>query len=157
PALTGGPAVRLTALPIAWLYPRETHVIVRPLFAATLFAAALATNALAQMQEGGSRENDPMRSLKQPHQGGSTNIKVLSHIPRGPWSHVMDMEIEQELARPYAYVARADWDNNPERPRQTGGPVQYERTTSKGVDIIDLKDPSKARVIYAWRIPDGEL
>jgi hypothetical protein len=117
----------------------------------------------AQVQVGDPRMNDPMRSLKEPHLGGSSNVKVLSHIPLGPWSHVMDLEVEQDLSRPYAYVARADWNNDPTtpegnpRPRQTGGPIQYVKTTSKGVDIIDIKDPAKAKVIYSWRIPQGEI
>src|SRR5688572_3817540 len=122
-----------------------------------LVSLLVAVSAEGQIQAGDPRMNDPHRSLKQPHFGGSSNITVLSHIPLGPWSHVMDMEIEQELSRPYAYVARADWNNDPSRPRQTGGPIQYLPHTSKGVDIIDLKDPSKARVLYSWRIPQGEI
>ena len=101
--------------------------------------------------------NDVSRSLKQPHFGGSSNIKVLSHVPLGPWSHVMDIEMEQELSRPYVYVARSDWNNDPERPRQTGGPIQYRKETSKGVDIISIKDPTRAKVLYTWRIPNGEI
>ncbi len=113
--------------------------------------------ALAQIQVGDPRMNDVMRSLKEPHFGGSSNIKLLSHVPLGAWSHVMDIEMEQELSRPYVYVARADWNNDPERPRQTGGPIQYLPETSKGVDIISIKDPTKAKVIYSWRIPSGEI
>jgi len=119
----------------------------------SLVAAPLA----AQIQVGDSHMNDVSRSLKEPHFGGSSNIHILSHVPLGAWSHVMDIEMEQELSRPYVYVARADWDNNPDKPRQTGGPIQYLPETSKGVDIISIKDPSHARVIYSWRIPSGEI
>src|SRR5687767_11628403 len=105
---------------------------------AALASALATTTGLAQIQAGDPRMNDPARSLKQPHFGGSSNIHVLSHIPLGGWSHVMDMEIEQELSRPYAYVARADWNNDDTlangqpRQRQTGGPMRYIKETSKG-------------------------
>jgi len=88
--------------------------------------------------------NDPSRSLKQPHVGGSRNLRVLRHIPLGGWSKVLGLELEHELSRPYVYVARADW----------GGDVSM---TSKGVDIISIKDPEKAHIIYSWRIPNGEI
>ena len=38
---------------------------------------------------------------------GSDNIEVLGHAPLGPMLSVADIELEQELDRPYAYVARA--------------------------------------------------
>ncbi len=88
--------------------------------------------------------NDPMRSLKQPHVSGSRNIKILSHVPLGGWSQVIGVEVEQELSRPYVYVSRDDWAGDVSR-------------TSKGMDIIDIRDPLHARVIYSWRIPQGEL
>ncbi|MBI4420173.1 MAG: hypothetical protein HY560_05050 [Gemmatimonadetes bacterium] len=128
-----------------------------PFLLATFVSAFAVAPVLAQIQVGDPRMNDPMRSLKQPHFGGSSNVHVLSHIPLGPWSHVMDIEMEQELSRPYVYVARADWNNDPNRTRQTGGPVQYLQTTSKGVDIIDIRDPTRAKLIYSWRIPSGEI
>ena len=37
---------------------------------------------------------------------GSDNIEVLGHLPLGPALNVADMDIEQELSRPYAYVSR---------------------------------------------------
>ena len=76
--------------------------------------------------------------------GGSSNLRVLHHIPLGGWSQVLGIEMEQELSRPYVYVARTDWDGDVSR-------------SSKGIDIISVKDPSKAKVIYSWRIPQGEL
>ena len=68
-----------------------------------------------------------------PEKPGSDNIEVLGHIPLGPTLSVADMDIEQELHRPYAYVARM---------RNAGAGPQ-------GTDIIDLSDPSNPRVIYA--------
>ncbi|PIQ60401.1 MAG: hypothetical protein COV99_11555 [Bacteroidetes bacterium CG12_big_fil_rev_8_21_14_0_65_60_17] len=72
-----------------------------------------------------------------PGERGSPNITVLSHIPLGAAGSVSDIEIEQEMDRPYAYVAR--------------------RVDEIGFDIIDLSNPEQARVIHRWRIEDQEL
>jgi hypothetical protein len=37
---------------------------------------------------------------------GSDNIEVVSHIPLGGPLSVSDIDIEQELSRPYVYVSR---------------------------------------------------
>src|SRR5258705_268867 len=71
---------------------------------------------------------------------GSANITVLSHIPLGRIFTVGDIEIEQELSRPYAYVPRL-----------------HGTTASAGFNIISLKDPENARMIYYWRIENPEL
>src|SRR5687767_8219054 len=57
----------------------------------------------------------------------SPNIKLVSHVPlsgprNGTEIQIADIEIEQELSRPYAYVSRG------RRP--------------DGFNIIDLRDPS---------------
>ncbi|MGA7304613.1 MAG: hypothetical protein WBW88_07045, partial [Rhodothermales bacterium] len=71
------------------------------------------------------------QGLKQPHhppppgERGSPNMHVLSHIPLGEPESVSDIEIEQDMSRPYAYVAR--------------------REGSIGYDVIDLSDPAHAR------------
>ena len=72
---------------------------------------------------------------------GSDNIDVLGHIPLGPRLSVADMELEQELDRPYAYVARMVYGDE--------GP--------RGTDIVDLSDPSNIKVIYRWRIENQDL
>ena len=72
---------------------------------------------------------------------GSDNIEVLGHIPLGPRLSVADIELEQELDRPYAYVAR----------------MVYGDAGPRGTDIIDLSDPSNLKVIYRWRIEDQDL
>ena len=64
---------------------------------------------------------------------GSANIEVVSHLPLGP--NVTDIEIEQDLSRPYAYVARKNG----------------------GLDVIDLHDPENPTVIHRWRIADMDL
>ena len=66
-------------------------------------------------------------------QRGSDNIEVVAHLPLGP--RVSDVEIEQRLDRPYAYVAR-----------QNGG-----------MDIIDISVPEESKVIHRWRIEDMDL
>ncbi len=92
-----------------------------------LFAAALPLSpALAQWT---------------PEKPGSDNIEVLGHIPLGPRLSVADMELEQELARPYAYVARMVYGDD--------GP--------KGTDIISIADPAHPKVLYRWRIENQDL
>ncbi|MBO6574329.1 MAG: hypothetical protein JJ896_02850 [Rhodothermales bacterium] len=76
-----------------------------------------------------------------PEKPGSDNIEVLGHIPLGPILSVADIDMEQEVHRPYVYVSRMvyGWD----------GP--------KGTDIISVADPASPEVIYRWRIEDQDL
>ena len=76
-----------------------------------------------------------------PDNPGSDNITVLGHQPLGGRMTVTDMELEQELSRPFAYVGRASILEE--------GP--------KGMDIIDLSDPSAPRVILQWRLENQDL
>ena len=75
-----------------------------------------------------------------PGRQSTANVKVLSHLPLGGWYGTADLEMEQEISRPYAYVAR--W--GPE-----GGFF--------GFDIIEFKDPTKAKLLYRWVIENPEL
>jgi hypothetical protein len=70
---------------------------------------------------------------------GSSNVHVVSHIPLGRIFTVGNIDIEQEMSRPYVYVSR------------------YTRAADYGFDIITLKDPAKAHVIYQWRIENAAL
>lgn len=72
-----------------------------------------------------------------PGERGSPNIRVMSHIPLGPAGSVADIEIEQDMDRPFAYVTR--------------------RASAIGFDVIDLSDPDHGRVIKRWRIENQEL
>ena len=72
---------------------------------------------------------------------GSDNITVVSHLPLGPRLSIADLELEQEMSRPYAYVAR----------------MVYGTEGDKGMDIIDLHDPANPKVIYRWRIENQDL
>ena len=72
---------------------------------------------------------------------GSDNIEVVGHIPLGKRLTVLDIELEQDLDRPYAYVARASLVD--------GGP--------RGTDVIDISDPTNPEVIVRWRLEDQDL
>ena len=64
--------------------------------------------------------------------GGSDNVKVIAHLPLGGYFRAGDVAMEQEPARPYAYVGQT-----------------LERA---GFAIIDFRDPARARVAYRWTI-----
>ena len=72
---------------------------------------------------------------------GSDNIQVLGHLPLGPALNTSDMDVEQEMSRPYAYVGR----------------MTYGGEGVKGMDIISIEDPSHPEILYEWRIEDQEL
>ena len=84
---------------------------------------------------------NPVLGQQSPLQRGSDNISVEGHIPLGARMSVTDIELEQELTRPFAYIGRASILED--------GP--------KGMDIIDLSDPSNPEVILRWRLADQEL
>jgi hypothetical protein len=69
--------------------------------------------------------------------GNSPNITLVSHVQLAEYGAVTDLEIEQELSRPYAYVAR--------------------RFDQPGFAIISLKEPRRAHVIYNWHIENPEI
>jgi hypothetical protein len=70
-------------------------------------------------------------------QQGSRNITVMSHLPLAGRMQVADVEIEQELSRPYVYV-----------------PI---RVKDAGFFVISVKDPKKASVLYRWIIENPDL
>jgi len=67
----------------------------------------------------------------------SPNVHLVAHVPLTGDMKVSDIEVEQELSRPYSYVSR--------------GPDPI------GFDVISFKDPAKARRIYSWAIENPEL
>jgi hypothetical protein len=79
----------------------------------------------------------PAKAQMAPGQQFSANMHVVAHVPLGDTLKVADVELEQEMTRPYAYVSRM------------GNPY--------GFDVIDLRDPPNAKVIYSWYISDGDL
>ena len=66
--------------------------------------------------------SSPLSAQREPGAQGSRNVHVLAHMPVGGSVRVSDLEIEQELARPYVYVSK--------------------RYDLAGVDFISIKDPS---------------
>ncbi|MEQ9570302.1 MAG: hypothetical protein RLN75_08950 [Longimicrobiales bacterium] len=76
-----------------------------------------------------------------PMNRGSDNIEVLGHLPLGPRLSVADMDVEQEMDRPFAYVAR----------------MVYGFEGPKGLDIISIADPERPELLYEWRIEDQDL
>lgn len=72
-----------------------------------------------------------------PGMRGSANMRVLSTFPLGDPESVSDIEIEQDVDRPYVYVAR--------------------RNSTKGFDVIDISDPENAFILTQWRIEDEDL
>ena len=74
---------------------------------------------------------------------GSENIEVVSHLPLGAPGSVSDIEIEQEMSRPFVYLGR-----------EVFGEISG---MERGMDIIDVSDPANPVVIHRWRIEDSEL
>ncbi|MDG2282328.1 MAG: hypothetical protein P8L45_04375, partial [Longimicrobiales bacterium] len=72
---------------------------------------------------------------------GSDNMEVLGHLPLGPQLSVADMDLEQEMDRPYAYISR----------------MVYGWEGAKGTDIISLEDPENPELLYEWRIENQDL
>ena len=72
---------------------------------------------------------------------GSDNIDILGHIPLGPRLSVADLDLEQEMDRPYAYVAR----------------MVYGDVGPKGLDIVSIADPEHPELLYEWRIENQDL
>jgi hypothetical protein len=76
-------------------------------------------------------------TLYAPGEHYSRNMKLLSHIPLAGPLQVADIEIEQEMSRPYVYI-----------------PI---RVKDAGFFIINVKDPAKASILYRWIIENPEL
>ena len=92
----------------------------------TFAALALAAPASAQQQLPGEDK------------GHSENVRALSHVEfTDSGFSATDIELEQDMDRPFAYVGRA--------------------LAEFGFDVIDLSDPSNARVLTSWRIEDPDL
>ncbi|MEQ9400445.1 MAG: hypothetical protein RJQ04_14880 [Longimicrobiales bacterium] len=106
-------------------------MLVRRVIPLALTATLVAAVPLAAQQQ------VPWSPLKR----GSDNMEVLGHLPLGHRLSVADMDVEQELHRPYAYVARMVYGDD--------GP--------KGTDIISIEDPERPELLYQWRIENQDL
>ena len=85
----------------------------------------------------------PLLAQESAEQRGSDNIEVVSHLPLGAPGSVSDIEIEQEMSRPFVYLGREVFGE--------GSGME------RGMDIIDVSDPANPEVIHRWRIEDSEL
>ena len=83
----------------------------------------------------------PAAAQHPPGEHFTPNLELVAHVPLGVSSSVSDIEVEQDLDRPFAYVSR----------------LEYRGSGEKGFDIVDFGDPEDARVIYRWRIENQEL
>ncbi len=82
----------------------------------------------------------PIYSQYPPGQQGSSNVHVLAHLPLGGELSAADIDMEQELSRPYAYVSRFG---------RLGG--HY------GFSIIGIKEPTRPKLLYDWTIEEPKL
>ena len=102
-----------------------------------LAAIVMCVSALATHEAAAQRGIQQPRHPPPPGERGSENIEVVAHIPLGAPGSVADIEIEQDLNRPYVYVTR--------------------RATAIGFDVIDVSDPYNAKVVKRWRIENEDL
>ena len=99
-----------------------------------MLAAVVLTSTLVSP---GAAQNVPRTPLKR----ASDNMEVLGHLPLGPRLSVADMDVEQEMHRPFAYVAR----------------MVYGFEGPRGTDIISIEDPERPKLLYEWRIENQDL
>ncbi|MQA92381.1 MAG: hypothetical protein GEU90_19505 [Gemmatimonas sp.] len=104
--------------------------------AVALSLAGASVPALAQTSPHPTMLGRPGDQLP-PGQRGSSNLHLLSNLPLGGFLHVSDIEIEQELSRPFVYISK--------------------RFHPYGLDILDIEDPTKPKLIHSWRIENSEL
>jgi hypothetical protein len=103
-----------------------------------LLAAAVVLAAPVAAQEPPARgggDAPTQRPLPTPR--GSADIQVVGHVPLGAELTISDLELEQDRARPFAYVSRM--------------------FDEAGFDVIHLADPDHPRVLHRWRIENVEL
>jgi hypothetical protein len=98
-------------------------------------ARALVVAAWCPIAAAGAQARHP-----QPGQEGTPNLHMVAHVPLAGYLHVTDIDIEQELTRPYVYVSHGI-------------------SPPMGFDIISIKDigKEKAKVLYTWNIDNPEL
>jgi hypothetical protein len=105
--------------------PNNPHLLNARAASGLLTGALLALTPLA-----GAAQHAPAANY-------SPNMKLIAHLPLGDTLTVSDIEIEQEMSRPYVYVSRS---------RQ-----------QMGFDILDIRDISNPKRIYQWGIEDPAL
>jgi len=106
-----------------------------------LLRTATVTAAVLALGGGFGAEATAQKTPWTPTDPGSDNMEVLGHLPLGPRLSVADMDMEQEVDRPFVYVSRMVYGDE--------GP--------KGTDIIDISDPESPRLLHEWRIENQDL
>ncbi|MCZ6915866.1 MAG: hypothetical protein O7I93_03730 [Gemmatimonadetes bacterium] len=118
--------------------------------------ASVAAPSVAQQRPGRAQPH----MSQGPKIGGSVNVDIASHVPLGGFFRVTDVEIEQEMSRPYVYVSQtreragfsiidvSDPDN-----AQVGGPDA--NLGAVVFDVTDLPDVSKVREVGRIRAPEN--
>src|SRR5690349_2858195 len=69
--------------------------------------------------------------------GGSANVHPIGHLQLDSAHKTADITIEQELSRPYAYIAH--------------------RLVPSGIEIISIKNPSKPVLLWKWFVENADL
>ena len=105
---------------------------------ALTMALALMGAALLPAHSALAQENAEVR--------GSDNISIVAHLPLGEFRTISDVEVEQDMSRPYAYVGRQ---------LASGRPA--ETLVARGMDVVDINDPEWPKVIHRWRIEEPDL
>ena len=82
----------------------------------------------------------PLAAQFPPGQQASSNVHVMSHVPLGRIFTVGNIDVEQELSRPYVYIGRTEG-----------------KVSESGFTIVSIKDPERAKVLWNWRIENLEL
>jgi hypothetical protein len=77
---------------------------------------------------------------------GSDNVEVLAHLPLGEFRTISDVEVEQDMTRPYAYVGRQLASGRPP-----------ETVVARGMDVVDISDVRDPKVLHRWRIEEPDL
>ena len=107
---------------------------------ATVASASRSYAQAAGVQGSRPPAQPPHRAPQPPRPPGeqsSRNMTVLSHLPMGGFLRLSDIELEQELSRPYVYICK--------------------RFVPTGLDIVSIKDPTQPKVIWSWVIENAEL
>jgi hypothetical protein len=116
------------------MYRQARHVIAGTL----VFTATSASLASPMRAQGGGRMDRDTGDAVAP--ANTPNVHLLSHIPLGRSETISGIAMDQDPNRPYVYVSRMQDPGNP-----------------AGFNLISVKDPAHARVIYTYRISDPDL
>ena len=96
-------------------------------FVSVILYAVLGSSALAQ---------GPLPMTPRAKTGGSSNVKMLGHLPLEGYFSLGGVDIEQEVSRPFVYVSGMN--------------------DKVGFTVASVADPANPKVIYHWSFPKVE-